>query len=154
MAYANYLASVAEEQVASLADDPSRALDPHALVVVSHLVPYWVQVQPLGKLLVEAIDGGHVLCAALWHPLRPPVYHPPGRVVGLDGELSRAWERAASAHPVPETDWYRIEIGKVLKVYRDAAEHGLCVVSALAPPVDAERASRVHVPLKTTPAAP
>ena len=154
MAYGNYLASVSEEQIASVAGDPTRTLDARAVTLVSHLLAYWVKAQPLGSLLGEAIDGGRVLSDALWHPLRPPVYHPPDRVAALHQELSQAWQRAVAGPPVREIDWFRVEIERLLDVYRDAADHGACVVSALEPPVDEERASRVHVPLRTGPAGP
>src|SRR3954452_14155435 len=128
MAYRTYLASVSEDQVRRLASDPSGTLDASDTVTVSHLVAYWVQAQPLGQLLGEAIDGGRVLSEALWHPLRPPLYHPPDHVVSLFGLLSEAWNLETARHPLPADDWYRLEIEKVLKVLRDAGGRGHCVV--------------------------
>ena len=154
MAYGNYLASVLEEQINALRTDPSGTLAPSVVQRVSHVIAYWVGVQPLGRLLGEAIDGGLVLSHALRHPLRSPVYYPPDRVVALHQDLCRAWQLATSEHPLPETDWYRIEIEKVLKVFRDAAERGPCVVSVLEPPMDQERASRVRIPLAGRPGLP
>jgi hypothetical protein len=152
MAYVTYLASVPEDQVRRLASDPSRTLDASVTVVVSHLIAYWVEAQPLGRLLGEAVDGGRVLGDAFWHPLRPPGYHPPDRVASLLRSLSEAWEQAVAEHPLPAGDWYRVEIEKVLTVFCDAAGRGgHCVVSVLGPPSDPERASRVRIPLGTEP---
>src|SRR4051812_42252100 len=102
MAYLTYIASVPEEQVAAATHDPQRGLKPHLVSVVSHLIGYWLTLQPLGTLLGEAVDGGTRLSHDLWHPLRPPVYQPPYRVVSLYEELSEAWAEATSAQPVPE----------------------------------------------------
>lgn len=74
MAYGNYLASVSENEITNLAAQPTELLDAHKIEIVSHLVAYWVKVQPLGRVLGEAIDGGNVLSEALWHPLRRPKY--------------------------------------------------------------------------------
>ena len=117
MAYPTSLASVSEEQVRRLTADPSWTLEHSRVVTVSHLIAYWVQAQPLGRLLGEAIDGGVVLSDALWHLLRPPAYHPPDRVASLLTSLSEAWAQAAAEHPVPADDWYRVEIEKVLDVF-------------------------------------
>jgi hypothetical protein len=148
MAYVNYLASVTEVQVASVVADPSITIDAAMLEYVSHLVAYWVKVQPLGRLLGEAIDGGTILSDSLWHPFRSPLYHPPLRVSALNDELSKAWIEILRDHPTREIDWFRIEIEKVLKLFQHAAERGHCVLSAMESPMDAERASRVHIPLK------
>jgi hypothetical protein len=99
-------------------------------------------------LLGETIDGGNVLAATLRHPLRPPTCHPPERVRALLILLSEAWEQAMERHPVPPDDWYRVEIEKVLEVFRDAAARGNCIVKLLHPPADTERARHVLIPLE------
>jgi hypothetical protein len=145
MAYANYLASVPEHQISQMAAQPSKFLVPHKVEVVSHVVASWITVQPLGKLLGQALDGGRILTVSLWHPLRRPLYHPPEAASALFGELAREWQRSLIEHRPSESDWYRIEIEKVLSVFSDAKEHGLCVVSALGRPGDRERADRVQI---------
>jgi hypothetical protein len=148
MAYLNLLASVSQEEVAAFIRDPQRPLKYHLVQGVSHLIAYWVEIQPLGYLLRQALDGGHLLSATLWHPLRHPTYHSPDDVRAFLPQLSQAWDSAlAQSAPWSEDDWYRIEIEKVLRVFEHATACGGCVVSVLQPPADRWRARRVRVPL-------
>jgi hypothetical protein len=48
--------------------------------------------------------------------------------------MTEAWQQALATLPVPEDDWYRIEIEKVLQLFRHASERGECVLSILEPP--------------------
>ena len=146
MAYGNYLASVSEEQIRNLRHDPKLAVNPSAIVLVSHLIAYWVKAQPLGKLLGEALDGGQPLNSTLWHPLRAPTYHSIAATTALFQQISDAWN-AATGEPFPEMDWYRVEIERVLSIFGHASKNGEGVISVLEPPLDQERASRVHLPL-------
>jgi hypothetical protein len=146
LAYLNYLASVPTGEVAALHADAAILLQPSLLLGVSHVIAYWVKPQPLGQLLGQAIDGGAVLNRELWHPLRVPVYHEPEAVRSLLARLEEAWQGALASRPVREDDWYRIEIEKVLRLFRHAAEHNECVVSVLEPPTDRKRADRVRIP--------
>ena len=149
MAYLTYLASVPQAEIVALKADPAPLLTPSLTVAVSHLIAYWVQVQPLGQLLGQAIDGGTVINSALQHPLRDPCYHELLVVNSLYAKLGEAWQQATAMESVAEDDWYRIEIEKVLRVFRHAAEHGECVVSVLQAPADEERADRVRIPFAT-----
>ena len=133
MAYLNYLVSVPLADVEALRADPATPISRSLTVAVSHLVAYWVQVQPLGQLLGHAIDGGTVINPSLRHKLRDPNYHDPDTVRSLFSQLVLAWNAAISAEPIPDDDWYRIEIEKVLRLFAHAAEHGECVVSVLEP---------------------
>jgi hypothetical protein len=133
MAFRNYLVSVPLAAVEAVRDGRSDVLTSSLTVSVSHLIAYWVQVQPLGRLLGQAVDGGAVLNNTLRHQLRDPCYHDPDAVRSQYVELSNEWQRTTSAHPVEPDDWYRIEIEKVLRVFAHAAERGECVVSALEP---------------------
>lgn len=148
LAYLNFLVAATEPAVEALANNPSLELEPSLLVAVSHLIGYWVEVQPLGKLLRQAVDGGATVSSDLWHPLRPPVFHRPAVVQALHTQLADEWRRVLAEKPVPEDDWYRIEIEKVLRLFRHAAGRAECVVSILQRPVDKERASKVRIPLK------
>jgi hypothetical protein len=146
MAYITHLASIAEGDVDEFRLNATLQLHPSLVCGASHLLSYWVTVQPLGQLLNEAIDGGEVLHRELWHPLRPPMFHRPPKVQSLSDRVGAAWEAAISEVPQDDGGWYAIEIGKLLQLYRHAASAGECVVTALALPADEERAQRVRIP--------
>src|SRR2546423_10635620 len=112
MAYLNHLVSVPRGDVEGLRVDPDVPVTRSLTVSVSHLIAYWVQVQPLGQLLGRAIDGGMAINSKLRNKLRDPCYHDPETVRSLYSQLSEAWRQATSAEPVPPDDWYRIEIEK------------------------------------------
>ena len=133
MAYLNRLASVPSAEVEALRTDLNFPVAASLTVFVSHLIAYWVQVQTLGKLLGQAIDGGAVLNSELRHQFRVPCYQEPQTVCQLNAQLAEAWQQAISVEPVPPDDWYRVEIEKVLRVFAHAADRGECVVSALEP---------------------
>jgi hypothetical protein len=149
MAYLNLLASVPERQVVRLQRDPAALLRPSLEATASHVVAYWVRVQPLGELLGEALDGGEKLGEAFWHPLRDPVFHRPPKVRQLSRQIADAWGRAKAA---PQEEWgpysrdYPYDIREVLRAFTHAADRAECIVSALPPPADAERARRVLMP--------
>jgi hypothetical protein len=112
------------------------------------LLSYWVQVQPLRQLLYAAIDGGELLHAQLWHPLRPPMFHRPLKVRWLAEGLGQAWDEVKPILPQDDGGWLVAEVSRLLRLYRHAAEAGECVVSALDLPGDEERARRVRIPWK------
>ena len=146
MAYLNFLVAVPDADVLALSRDVSLVLEPSLVVPVSHLIGYWVEVQPLGKLLGQAVDGGLTVSSELWHPLRPPVYHKSDAAKALYQQLTEEWQRVVAEKPVPEDDWFRIEIEKVLRLFRHASDRGESVVSVLERPADQERAHRVRIP--------
>jgi hypothetical protein len=133
MAYLNRLASVPLGEVEALRNDPESILAPSLNVFVSHLIAYWVQVQPLGELLGRAVDGGDAINPSLRHQLRDPCFHAPDAVRLLYPQLLQAWDVANAENPAPPDDWYRIEIEKVLRVFAHAVERGECVVSTVEP---------------------
>ncbi len=133
MAFLNRLVSVRSADVEALRDDPDVSVTTTLTVYVSHLIAYWVEVQPIGRLLGQAIDGGTVINSTLRHQLRDPCYHDPDAVRSLYAQLTEAWREATAAEPVPPDDWYRIEIEKVLRLFAHATERGECVLSALEP---------------------
>jgi hypothetical protein len=146
MAYGNFLASVSLEEIEKLRNTPSYMLNVDVLEQVSHLVGYWVKVQPLGELLGQALDGGEIVSASLHHPLRSPTFHTPGAAEALQRKLAQAWTASYESVTSPEMEWFRIEIEKVLGVFDAAVSHGHGVISVLEPPMDEERASLVHIP--------
>lgn len=136
MAYLSYLASVPESQVLAIRADPTVQLQPSLLIPVSHVIAYWVEVQPLGELLGKAIDGGEMLNEKLFHPFRSPTYHDVPSARLLHRELTAAWNEALRNKPSEDIGsdiWYRTEIGKALRAFQYAAEHDECVVSAIDP---------------------
>ena len=149
MAYLNLLAAVDPEQVAQLRGDSGFRMTPSKVVGVSHLLgnPGWVTHAPLVAVLAEALDGGELLTGSLWHPLRVPMYHPPGEVLRLAPPLEEVWGATLAKWPLPKDDWYRIEIEKVLAAFHHAATVGEGIASILDPPFDQKRASRVVIPL-------
>jgi hypothetical protein len=140
VAYFNLLASVPEVDVERLRGDPAFLLRPSRVSGASHLLAYCVKAQPLGGLLDRALDGGEVIHPDLWHPLRVPLAHRPAAVRELAEQIAAAVDAAA----VAGDDWPATEVGRLLRLFRHAAEAGECVVSALDGSADAERASRVR----------
>ena len=97
MAYLNYLLSVPEGQIDALRKDASFLLTPTKVAGVSHLLGYWVKVEPLAMLLGKILDGGEIVNAELWHPLRAPVFHRPAAVKDLYNRLAETWKKTVSA---------------------------------------------------------
>jgi hypothetical protein len=142
MAFLNRLAAVPCSEVEVLRGDPNASLSPSLTVSVSHLIAYWVQIQPIGQLLGKAIDGGMPINYALRHQLRDPCYHGPDAVRTLYSQLLLEAQQVNATYSIPPDDWYRIEIDKVLRVFGHAADRGECVVSALEPCNDIHFKSR------------
>ena len=146
MAYATLIASTPLDAVATYREGSS-TLDTSNAIRVSHLLAYWVQIQPLGQVLGECIDGGEVLAERLWHPLRPPLLHLPKSVNQLAGDLAKAWRQAIVEHgEVDDDEFFRPQITNLLALFQHAAVHGEAVVSFLDSPADLERARRVEIP--------
>jgi hypothetical protein len=146
VAYLNFLIAATDADVLALSRDVSLLLEPSLVVPVSHLIASWVEVQPLGKLLGQAVDGGLTVSSELWHPLRPPVYHNADAAKALYAQLAEEWQRVVAERAVPEDDWFRIEIEKVLRLFRHASDRSESIVSVLERPADQERAHRVQIP--------
>jgi hypothetical protein len=119
VAYFNLLASVPEPDVEQLRRDASAYARPSLVLGASHLLASWVQVQPLGGLLRRALDGGEPTHPALWHPLRPPLVHRPAAVRELARQLDAAWEEARGQGPPPDDDWLAVEVGRLLRLFRN-----------------------------------
>jgi hypothetical protein len=69
-----------------------------------------------------------------------PLVHHPAAVRELANEVAAAVDAGA----VAGDDWLAGEVGRLLRLFKHAAEKGECVVSALNEPADAERSSRVR----------
>jgi hypothetical protein len=131
MAFLNLLASVSQRQVTAIQKDESAWTESALVVAVSHLLAYWVQAQPIGRLLGEALDGGQQLRGKFDHTLRGPVYHTPEQVRALGRELRDARQAArADAEASRELDGFQ-GIDKVLRLFAFASDRGDCVISFL-----------------------
>jgi hypothetical protein len=146
MAYGNFIAAVSFAEVELLGQDSMKLLHPTKIELVSHLIASWVQVQPLGRLLREALDGGEKLADGLWHPLRFPTVHPPAEVVRLLAAIREADRAATAGHSTKEGGWFGIEIDRLCALFSHAADHGEAVVSVLGLPADAERSAKIRIP--------
>jgi hypothetical protein len=138
MAYLSFLASVPESEVLAIRADAEVRLQPSLIVYVSHLIAYFVEVQPLGELLGKAIDGGEILNDKLtFRFLRflSPTYHNPQSVRLLHADLTASWQQATQdkSSDLGSDMWYRMEIGKTLQAFEHAAKRGECLVSAIEP---------------------
>jgi hypothetical protein len=145
VAYLTYLAVVPAAEITRLREDSRYVLRPLLVQGVSHLLSYWVQVQPLGQILNTIIDGGDTLQPELWHPLRSPRVHDADQVLQLTESLESAL-REISLEALPDGDWLSMEVARLLVALQGAVEAGACLVTALEPPADVERACRVRIP--------
>jgi len=149
MAYGTIVASVSKDSVTAYRGDGRAGLDSSMSVFVSHLLAYWIQVEPLGSTLGKCIDGGEELAPRLWHPLRVPLVHSPDAVADLANELERAWKETHQNNAiVRDDDFFGPQIANLLTLFHHAKATGECVVTFLDRPSDNERASKVEIPLK------
>lgn len=72
MAYGTIVASVSKDSVAAYRANRKAQLDSSMSFFVSHLLAYWIQLEPLGNTLGKCINGGERLSSRLWHSLRAP----------------------------------------------------------------------------------
>jgi hypothetical protein len=114
--------------------------------MVSHLVGYWIKLQPIGQALGEVLDGGELLSDAFQHPLRPPKLHLPADVARLHVALREGIKAASTAGEAREIDLFRSDIERLAAVLELAAARGEAVISVLEPPFDEERAAKVRIP--------
>lgn len=145
MAYLTFVAAVTEDQIEAIRNDAAFVLTPTLIKSVSHLLSYWIQVQPLGQILNSVIDGGECLNNDFWHPLRPPLVQLPTIVDQLTRDLSKAWSDVSDAPPVQD-EWLTSEMNRLLAVMTHSANSGACIVTALDLPGDHDRAKRVRIP--------
>lgn len=146
VAYSTLLASVADEQVIAFREGRRSTLEADLSIRCSHILTSWVYADDLRNSLRLAIDGGEMLRADLWHPLRVPVWHPPVSASEIGSKLRKVWnEQLATVGQFDPSDWYVVEISKVLKVFEHAAGSHNGVVSFLEKPMDEARANRVLI---------
>ncbi len=145
MAYLTLIAAVPLDEIDLIRDDEQTILSPTMMKGVSHLLGYWIELQPLGSLLALAIDGGELLHEKFWHPLRPPMVHSPADVKFFTDELVREWETVRE-NPDFHDDWLEAEMTRLIAVLTHACDNESAVVTALDLPGDRERAERIRIP--------
>ena len=133
------------DQVAAIRIDAAYVLTPTLINGVSHLLSYWIQVQPLGQILNSVIDGGDCLNQEFWHPLRPPMVHLPVDLAQLTESLKKAWSDI-TANSTDQDEWLSSEMSRLLAVMEHGVEIGACIVTALDFPGDRDRAKHVRIP--------
>jgi hypothetical protein len=151
MAYLNLLASVSESDIEVLRRDERSLIRPSLVVGVSHLLGSWIDMQPLGGLLRQALDGGELVNAELWHPYRVPCFHRPSAVQSLNQDINAAWQQVLASMDIPAEDWLGYEMRRLLRLFGHATASQECVLSVLEPPIDWERAHLVRIPWLTEP---
>lgn len=148
MAYGVLLASVSDDQVTAYRERSRPLLAATLSIRCSHVLTSWVQPTRLRDLLRHAIDGGQNLRSDLWHPLRVPAWHSSVAVAEIEPQLRQVWSDLLAEHgPSNPTDWYVIQISKVLQVFGHALASHDGIVSFLEPPTDHERAEKVVIPV-------
>jgi hypothetical protein len=147
MAYGTIVASVSEGSVAAYQASNKAPLQCSMSIFVSHLLAYWIQVEPLGSTLGKCIDGGVPLASRLWHPFRVPQLHDPVAVIQLANELEHAWNITKENEiVVQDDDFFGPQISNLVRLFLHAKSRNECVVTFLDKPSDWERASKVEIP--------
>jgi len=99
-------------------------------------------------MLREAIDGGEILKNNLGHPFRPPLWHPSMSTSEIEANLRSVWKpQLEMAGSVDPSDWYVIEIGKVVRLFGHAVSSHNGVVSFVELVAADEHARRVSIPV-------
>lgn len=145
MAYMTLVAAVPQQQIDAIRDDERIMLTPTLVTGVSHLLGYWIQLQPLGGLLARTINGGELLNATFWHPLRPPMFHRPDQVASIACELEQEWA-TIRRNPGFHDEWLELEMERLITVLTHARYNASAVVTALGPTADQKRAERIRIP--------
>jgi hypothetical protein len=145
MAYLTFVAAVPHQQIDAIRADETTVLTPTMVNGVSHLLSYWIEIQPLGELLARTIDGGEPLNESFWHPLRPPMMHEPDDVASLAKDLTITWQSVRAAN-ASDDEWLDSEMNRLLAVMSHACDNMDAIVTALDLPGDDERAQRVRIP--------
>lgn len=132
VAYAAQLLSVPEAAVHAYQRGELPSLTPSKAVLCSHLLAYWVTVQPLGQYLQAALDGGEILREDLRHRFRLPTWWSAATVEELSRQLSTTWQEVLQTQTIPDPeDWYCVEITKVVELFAHARAQQEAVVKML-----------------------
>jgi hypothetical protein len=145
------LVSIPDEQVIAFRERRRSQLVTDLSIRCSEILTSWVRPDDLRNLLRLALDGGQPPRSDLWHPQRVPMWHPSEAASEIDSKLRKVWNELRHAnHPPDSSDWYVVEISKVLKVLEHPAASHSGIVSFRQRPLDEARAKRVLIPVVTT----
>lgn len=132
MAYLNHLFSLSADLIPGCTSWSLIRSGASHSIACSHLISYWIDVQPLGELLRSAVDGGKILDSCWRHTLRVPKVHTPSDVAALSLKLADAWDiELQNGVPLLDDDWGKIEVEKVLSLFGHAAMKNEAVISIL-----------------------
>ena len=152
MAHSILLSSVADEEVIAFREGRRSTMEASLSISCSHVLTSWVYPEDLRKMLREAIDGGAILSSNLSHPFRPPYWHPSVSTSEIEANLRKVWKaQQEMAGSVDPSDWYVVEIGKVVKLFGHAASSHNGVVSFVELVAADEHARRVSIPVVDRP---
>ncbi|MCC9602251.1 hypothetical protein LOC67_16975 [Stieleria sp. JC731] len=139
------LASVSSDEIASIRADVKAVLKPAKKSCVSHYFVSGPRPNDAANLVAEVLDGGFILNEAFWHPLRPPMFRDVNATQTLFQSLTSD-QYALDFDVLRADDWFRSELDRLFAIVAHASTNGLCLVSAIEPPADKERAVHVRVP--------
>jgi len=146
MAYGNYLVSIKESDLRLLNTDVTAIIEPSYEVMVSHMMAYSIEEQPLGQLLDHILDKGAIVNKSYYHPLRVPLYYTNKEIKDIYLKATKIWADTLKNHAIAHNDWYRVEIDLILSVVEYAFEHNEYLLSVLEPPFNHEDLSLVQIP--------
>ena len=152
MAHSILLSSVADEEVIAFREGRQSTMEAGLSVSCSHVLTSWIYADDLREMLREAIDGGEILSKKLSHPFRPPLWHPSTSTSEIESKLRKVWiEQQEMAGSVDPSDWYVVEISKVVKLFGHAVMSHNGVVSFVELVAVDEHARRVSIPVVDRP---
>jgi hypothetical protein len=152
MAHSILLSSVADDQVIAFRAGQRSILEADLSISCSHALTTWVRPDDLRNLLCQAIDGGERLRPDLSEGFRAPLWHTSLSVAEIEPRLRTVWnEQLEKAGPIDPSDWYVVQITKVLRVFEHAAASHNGVVCFLEQLAGDERARRVSIPVVDRP---
>lgn len=146
MAYTNFLAVIPDSQILAFRTGAIASLTPVMLTSPTHALVSFLEDEELREAVIECLDGGELFDNRLWHPLRAPRLHSASGVNVRGQRLRTALETFLLKIPEVERQWYQMDIDPILQAFDAATVSKASVVSALEPPFDAQRSTRVVIP--------
>jgi hypothetical protein len=148
MAHSILLSSIADEQVFEFREGLRPRLEADLSISCSHVLTSWVYADDLRRLLALAIDGGECLGNGLAYHFRPPRWHPSALAADIESSLRKVWnEQLEMRSSVDPSDWYVIEISKVVRLFGHAVASRNGVVSFVELASADEHTRRASIPV-------
>ena len=152
MAHSILLSSVADDEVFAFREGRRSAMEAGLSISCSHVLTSWIYSDNLRRILLEAIDGGEILSNNLAHPFRPPLWHPSTSTSEIESKLRKVWnEQLDMAGSVDPSDWYVVEITKVVQLFGHAVTSHHGVVSFVELVSADQHARRASIPVVDRP---